>query len=561
MRSLVAITLVLSAAVGVSGYTLRFAQPDGQAMTVIREGESFCLVVHDPEKGACGIASFKADLTVFDLKTGAYIDLEGETFREFGIGSGLFFWVDGGDRKRTVQVGGRKSYSDITEMEHNLGSPLWVDPLAAPSMTGNWEYVDEDVEASLVVGGLMGDLGTSPQAGYPANKRVVRFQYTHYDGDLDEANGSEKAIEGRFENMDTLITIVADQTDRRNIAATQIKILDTISTITVTPARFTYGCGSSCETITVTIHDPDENLDCNKVDAVPFFVFVNPGGFSTDDGNAAPSIDHVTEFCALMTYGGVLGPGQTRWGASLVAGDPIYQPIRWYNIYDAPVPYRLKNISTGNVDPSPTWSRYVDYPNKWLDPEVVAANGVGLGRVLFYAVETGVNTGVFEHKFGNLEQLQRALGFRTFPAGTTIAFYYIDPNDFDDLVMTWAEVGNRPRSQTYATDALGAPVSQVSIGDALYVKVFDADANVQGCCPDEVAVHLCNPHGEDDCEWWFGIPEVGNNSGIFFSQSGMRLLPVWDAVGGYQLVWNSGTFEAYNEDTILIRYNSVKVLP
>ncbi|MEW6216102.1 MAG: hypothetical protein AB1543_00240 [Candidatus Bipolaricaulota bacterium] len=550
MRSLVAITLVLSAAVGVSGYTLRFAQPDGQAMTVIREGESFCLVVHDPEKGACGIASFKADLTVFDLKTGAYIDLEGETFREFGIGSGLFFWVDGGDRKRTVQVGGRKSYSDITEMEHNLGSPLWED--------GNWEYVDEDVEAFLE-GGLMGDLATSADAGHPARKRAARFQYTDYDGNLDGIT-AEKPIEGRFENMDTLIAIVADQTDRRNIAATQIKILDTISTITATPARFTYGCGASCETIAVTIRDPDENLDCNQVDAVPFFVFVNPGGFSTDDEwEVPPTTDHVTEFCSLMTYGGVLGREQFR--GAFGPGDPIFQPIRWYNIYDAPVPYRLKDISTGNVDPSPTWSRYVDYPNKWLDPEVVAANGVGLGRVLFYAVETGVNTGVFEHKFGNLEQLQRALGFRTFPAGTTIAFYYIDPNDFDDLVMTWAEVGNRPRSQTYATDALGTPVSQVSIGDALYVKVFDADANVQGCCPDEVAVHLCNPHGEDDCEWWFGIPEVGNNSGIFFSQSGMRLLPVWDAVGGYQLVWNSGTFEAYNEDTILIRYNSVKVLP
>lgn len=554
MRNSLAITLVLSVAVGASGFTLKFAQSDGQAMTVIREGESFHLVVHAPDKEACGISTFKADVTVFDLKTGAYIDREDETFREFGIGSGLFFWVDEGGRKRAVPVGGRRSYSEVTEMEHSLGSPLWQE--------GNWEYVDEDAEAALGIG-LMGDLATSPQAGYPANKRAVRFQYTHYDGDL-SGNTAEKPIEGRFTNNDTLIAIVADQTDRRNIAATQMKVFSTVATVSVTPTRFAYGCGSSCETITVTIRDPDENLDCNKVDAVPFFVIVNPGGFDTDDGSLDSSTDRVTEFCALMSFGGVLGPGQTRWAGHLVPGDPIYQPIRWYNIYDAPVPYTLKNISTGRLDAAPTWSRYIDYPNNWLDPEVVAAianGGVGLGRVLFYAYETGVNTGLFEHKFGSLDQLQRALGFRTFIPGTTIAFYYIDPNDFSDLTMGWAEVGNRPRSRTYVADANGTPVSVVRIGDALYVKVLDADANKSACCPDEVAVHLCNPHGEDDCEWWFGIPEVGNNSGIFFSQSGMRLLPVWDAVAGYQLVWHSGTFEAYNGDTILIRYNSVKVLP
>lgn len=551
MRNLLAAVVILIAAGSASGFTLKFAYPDGNAMPVIREGEAFALVIHDPDKGACGIASFRADVTVFDLKTGAYIDLSGETFREFGIGSGTFFWVDEGGRKRAVRVGGRKSYSEVTEMEHDLGSPLWQE--------GNWEYVDEDVEASLG-GGLAGDLGTLPQAGYPAQRQVVRFQYTLYDGDVD-GSSAEKEITGRFENMDTLVAIVADETDRRNIAATQIKILDMVSTITVTPARFTYGCGASCETISVTIRDPDENLDCNKIDAVPLFVFVNPGGFDTDDGSVPPETDRVTEFCSLMTYGGVLGRGQTRWGPTLQPGDPIFQPIRWYNIYDAPVPYTLKDISTGRRDAEDTWSRYIDYPNSWLDPELVAHNRVGLGRVLFYAVETGVDTGVFTHAFGNLEQLQRALGFRTFPPGTTIAFCYIDPNDFDDLVMTWAEVGNRPHSRTYLTDAVGTPVSQVRIGDALYVKVLDADANIEACCPDEVAAHLCDPHGEDDCEWWFGIPELGPNSGIFFSQSGMALLPVWDAVAGYQLVWDSRTFEVYNEDTILVRYNSVKVVP
>jgi len=99
--------------------------------------------------------------------------------------------------------------------------------------------------------------------------------------------------------------------------------------------------------------------------------------------------------------------------------------------------------------------------------------------------------------------------------------------------------------------------TQVKIGhQGLYVRVYDADANIEACCCDSVVVHLCDPHNEDDSEYWV-IDEVGPNSGIFASLSGMPLLPVWDAVGGYQLVFDSWTFEAFNEDTIYARYNSV----
>jgi len=541
MKRLVAVILTTVLGMSSFAFTLRFTRPDGTEMIFIREGESFCLVVQDPDKGACGISKFKAAVVIFDIKTGAYIDLPEETFQEFKVGSGIFFWADGAGRKRTVQVGGRKSLTDVTEMEHTLGSSLWQE--------GNWEYVDEDMEASFARG-LMGDFSGT----FPAAKKVVRFQYTHYDADLD-GKSAEAPVSGRFENMDTLIAIVADLSDRRNVAAAQIKIWDTSSALTVSPTPFNYGCRASCETITVTITDPDENLYPDKIEAVPFFVIVNPGGFATDDETKIPpSTDRVTEICSLLTFGGALS--QSR-GSLYGPGDPIFQPIRWYNIYDAPVTYKLKSVSQGKLEDVP--SRYIDYPNSWLDPDVVSANGgIGLGRVLFYAWETGPNTGVFQYKFGSLEQLQRALGFCTFPLGTTIAFHYIDPNDFDDFSLAWAEVGDRPHSRIYITNAQGIPITQIRIGEAIYVKVLDADANIEGCCTDEVTVHLCGPHG--DCEWWFGIPEVGNNTGVFFSQSGMKLLPVWDAVGGYQLVWFSGTFEAYNEDTILVRYNSVKIV-
>ncbi|MBC7109308.1 MAG: hypothetical protein H5T41_11115, partial [Methanomassiliicoccales archaeon] len=53
------------------------------------------------------------------------------------------------------------------------------------------------------------------------------------------------------------------------------------------------------------------------------------------------------------------------------------------------------------------------------------------------------------------------------------------------------------------------------------------------------------------------IDEISNNSGIFFTMSGIRLEPVWDAVNGYQLVFDDWRVQAFNEDTIFVRYNSV----
>jgi len=228
---------------------------------------------------------------------------------------------------------------------------------------------------------------------------------------------------------------------------------------------------------------------------------------------------------------------------------PYNEPIRWYNIYEP--------------------ERYIQYDNAaWWNPGWVAGTAPLL-KAVFFAAETGVNTGVFKLDLGNLEDFQQALwgdvAARNYklPAGTTIAFYYIDPNDFDDMDLATIQIGDRPHSQVFITDANGVPLTEVKLGSGwggLYIRVYDADANVEACCQDKVVVHICDPHNEDDSEYVV-IDEISNNSGIFFTQNGIPLLPVWDAVAGYQLVFDDWKVQAFNEDTIFVRYNSVDYVP
>ena len=77
-------------------------------------------------------------------------------------------------------------------------------------------------------------------------------------------------------------------------------------------------------------------------------------------------------------------------------------------------------------------------------------------------------------------------------------------------------------------------------------------------------MHICDPHEEDDAEWWI-LDETASNSGVFFSNAGMELRPVWDALGvglagywgGYQLQLDNWKLEALNEDSVYVRYNDV----
>ncbi|MEM4531102.1 MAG: hypothetical protein QXY39_04475 [Thermofilaceae archaeon] len=517
-----------------------FADAQGRWLGKVWEGQWVYVAVRDPDKGACGIAEFQADILIFDFKTGAYIERYGETFRELGgIGSGLFFWVTGpgSTSKVAVPIGSRKDFKDIPEGVTHVLQPAGVNLWQG----GAWEYVDEGI---LLAG--------TTNSVYKENLPVLERAYDAYRfGIQDLPSGkpwdrlpwqrravrinleSEKrGVAGRLENMDTLVLIVRDLTNPMNIDQDQLKIIDTVAKITVTPSKVTYDCGTTCRNIVVRIEDRDENLDCNEVEYVPFFVIINPGSWNEDPTTAR-------DFCTLMRHGGVTE-----------AGDRIHEIIRWYNIY---------RISW-KIDENPvSGGRHVDYRDapwaKNLSRQIL--------RAVFFAAETGPNTGIFELNFGNLLDFQEALGLSRgdrLLTGSTIAFYYIDPNDFDDMDLTTMEIGDLPHSQVLLTDAWGHTVEQVRIGwDGLYIRVLDADANINACCQDQVVVHLCDPHGEDDAEY-IVIDEISNNSGIFFTQSGIPIAPVWDAVGGYQLVYDDWRVQVFNEDTIFARYNSVGYL-
>jgi len=524
---------VLSTVAMAATFDAYFADASGNKLGLVQEGDKVYVAVKLPCEGTCGISEFPADITIFDFKTGAYIWVEddpntqayeGAWFRESSIGSGLYFWVTGpgSTSKVVIEVGSRANYNVVPYGQtHVLGSvaPAPQVPItlagrqAGQWEEGAWEYVDEDV-----LGNNAGIANTG-YAAHPQNRLTAR---TDFEG-LDSGPGQVLPVNvaGRLENMDTLILIVSDNLDERNIDQDQIKIIDAPNVLTVTPTSIWYECAGMCENVVVRIEDADENLNPNEVEYVPFFVIVNPGSWN-------PANSQINNFCSLLAYGGY----------DPAAGADLQQPIRWYNIYDEPV--------VVNGVPS----RYIQYPADWLAP------GNVVGRVLFFAAETGPDTGVFEYNFGNVQDFQQALGFRRFDDGTTVAFYYIDPNDFDDMSVVTADVCDMPHSETYIVDVNGTPVDEVRLGGGLYVRVYDADANIDACCQDHVVVHVCDPHNEDDSEYWV-LDEVSNDSGVFATQAGMALLPVWDAVGGYQLVFDDWKLEAFNEDTIYVRYNSV----
>ena len=489
----IGIGLAVALATTAFGFDAYFSDDAGNKVLSIWEGRYVYVAVKDPEKGACGIDQFQADLLIFDFKTGAYIDVRGAWFRELGgIGSGLYFWVDAQNSPNKVQVpvGSRLNYAappaGHVHVLQPAGFALWQD--------GAWEYVDAN----------MPPLGNA----LPATMSVSRINLANFYPE----------IQGRLENMDTLILIVGDLTDERNIDQDQLKIKDTVAKLTVTPAKVVYGC-PGCENIVVRIEDLDENLNCGEIERVPFFVILNPGSWNQDPLTGK-------DFCSLIRYGGVDAQGQG-----------YFDPIRWFNIY--------------NPD------RFIDYADApWWDPA-----WPGVIRAVFFAIETAPDSGVFTFNFGNLEDLQQALGLprdAKLPMGTTIAFYYIDPNDFDDMDLATIVVGDRPHAQVMITNEGGLRFTEpVRIGwGGIYIRVYDADANVNACCQDRVVVHLCDPHNEDDSEYII-IDEISNNSGVFVTQSAIPLLPVWDAVSGYQLVFDDWKLEVFNEDTVFVRYNSV----
>jgi len=262
------------------------------------------------------------------------------------------------------------------------------------------------------------------------------------------------------------------------------------------------------------------------------FIIVNPGSWNPVQTDP----DSPTNFCMLLRTGGV----QTD------TGNVFTEPIRWYNIY--------------NQEQNPDHRYYINY-----DPALFnTTDDHGIAPVLFYAQETGVATGVFQL---NLNSILKDLKFDELYVRDVLVAYYLDPNDFDDFKIATAYIEEHQHSITSFTDSARADKALYWLGrDPVYVQVIDSNANTDPCCPEQVVVHICDPHGEDDSEW-IVLDETSSNSPVFFSNAGMQRWPVWDALGvgigdpdangGFQLVLDNWKLEAFNEDDVYARYNDV----
>jgi hypothetical protein len=505
-------------------------------VTTIQEGDEIRIVVIDNDENTdCDIRDkMSPDLKIMDPKTGAYIvwyaDPEAEDPTEFdyleetGADTGVFVSY------RAFQIGTRESFAAGTPELHTHVVDVPVDGMTDDFMWGHYwyggpayGYADNRgwiAPGPVYVGGLMVPVHWPGKALPPS-------AWTN-------PTGRDEYLIGRFENMDTLVGLYTDPNDPTDIALGLMKIIDVEAAIAWNQEVYKDAQGSA----TITVVDSDENLNCNEVEYVPVFIIVNPGSWNPQDLDGKSP----TNFCMLLKTGGVDSengvPNDAHTHASVYS-----ESIRWYNIYNSQ-----------NTD----FLYYIQY-----DPTQFATTDVdGVTPVLFYAQETGANTGIFQL---NLNNILADLGFQSLNVRDVLVVYYLDPNDFDDFKLATAYIEEKQHSITSFTDENRADKDMFWIGrDPVYVQVIDANANVDPCCPEQVVVHICDPHGEDDAEWLI-LDETSSNSPVFFTFAGTQLWPVWDALGvgladstgGFQLQLDNWKIEAFNEDDIYARYNDV----
>jgi len=537
------------AAVASDGQIYFSADKNGQnRVTNIQEGDEIFIVVIDNDQNIdCDIRDkMSPDLKIMDPKTGAYIvwDAQGgrggiptdyDYLEETGADTGVFVSA------RAFQVGTRYSFA--------AGSPhLFTHVVDVPDANGavddfqwgHYLYMDRDNDGYA---DNRAWAGNSMWSTHPAWLPGL-MDHTAVDRAAppdDHGLGSNEYLIGRFENMDSLIGMYQDPNDATDIAVGMMKIIDVEATISWDQEIYKDGNGAA----TLTVVDPDENLNCNEVEIVPVFVIVNPGSWNpadadinNDEGGQSP-----TNFCMLLRTGGVDGTDGS-------VGQ--LEPIRWYNIYNAHDNAIFSASTRGAAD----GRFYMEYDGTLFD------TAGSYTPVSFYAQETGVNTGVFQL---NLNSILDDLEFNSLRVRDVLVAYYLDPNDFDDFKLSTAYIEEKQHSITAFTDATRAEQDLYWIGrDPVYLQVIDANANVDPCCPEQVVVHICDPHGEDDAEWVL-LDETSSNSPVFFTFSGMQLWPVWDAlgvglsdsIGGFQLRLDNWKLEAFNEDDVYARYNDV----
>jgi len=519
-------------------------------VTMIQEGDEIWIAVYDPDQNKdCDLRDkMSPDVKIMDPKTGAYIVWDGhpeivdpaaialldDFFEETGNDTGLFV------SNRAFKVGEREDF-DVEEENTHV-----VDVDGNDFQWGGYIY---DTEPGVLDTNVVGDdrgwidaTGDFQDGACAVNGVLDEDDAGVLPRAVDPENQQDYLI-GRFENMDTLVGMYQDPNDDTDVAVTMGKIIDTEAVISWDQGIYKDDRG----TATITVVDPDENLDCNEVEYVPVFVIVNPGSWNPVQTNSANS------FCMLKRTGGVDPETNGAEGRGI--------PIRWWNIYHS----HIGAVVLDNNQPDSIGAYYIEYPTT-DDGNVTSfatTDDDGFCRVSFYAEETSVNTGVFQL---NLNHIKVDLGFDELDVRDVLVAYYLDPNDFDDFKLATSYIEESSgASLTSFTDATRGDKALYWIGrDPIYVQVIDANANVDPCCPEQVVVHICDPHEEDDSEYWI-LDETSSNSPVFFSNAGMQLLPVWDALGigladmngGYQLQLDNWKFEVFNEDSVYVRYNDV----
>ncbi|MBU1048655.1 hypothetical protein KKG90_01405, partial [Candidatus Bipolaricaulota bacterium] len=550
--AIAAVTLFTLSAFATDAQIYFSSDKNGQnRVTNIQEGDEIWIVVIDNDQNIdCDIRDkMSPDLKILDPKTGAYIVWDAQGDREGDPWNFDYLEETGADTSvfvsaRAFQVGSRLNFAAGLPWEHTHVVDVPVDKVVDDFQWGHYIYIDGDDDGNADDRGWFGTdalPGTNPHFMFGLMDPTL---YDPVPPTTPEINEDEYLI-GRFENMDTLIGMYQDPNDATDVAIGLMKIIDTEATISWNQEIYKDANGSA----TITIVDPDENLNCNQVEYVPVFIIVNPGSWNPVDGGGIDGGRSPSNFCMLLRTGGVNGNTGTVSNA----------PVRWYNIYNADI-NAAEPIENGSRD----GRYYVEYPTG--DDDNVSlfdtADNDGITPVSFYAQETGVNTGVFQL---NLNSILTDLEFNTLNVRDVLVAYYLDPNDFDDFKLATAYIEERQHSITSFTDENRADKDLFWIGrDPVYIQVIDANANVDPCCPEQVLVHICDPHGEDDAEWLI-LDETSSNSPVFLTFAGTQLWPVWDAlgvgvansIGGFQLQLDNWKIEAFNEDDIYARYNDV----
>jgi hypothetical protein len=621
MAALLLAFLWAAAAVGTEAELYFSADKNGETrVTKIQEGDQIWIVVHDPDEDIdCDVRDkVWTDIKVIDAKTGAHIvwksyvdpfgaDIDGDGKGETEFGQDGYVphkghwpgasagWL-GADyleetnratglfvSERPFQIGTRVDYShDGPGQAHIVGPYDRTDGTGPVTPTdfqwGGYLYaaadkVPEDgvgddrvwvsaLSASIPADPVVPGSGAPGKAvphwvdaletPVPLGAAYLPNGWNEDEDALDEP-GADDYMLGRFENMDTVVGLYVDPNDASDVALTLGKIIDTEAQISWSKEVFP----NSNKAATVTVTDPDENLNCNRVEMVPVFILVNPGSWNWAAGSKLSPAEptSATDFWALNRYGGVVD----------LSGTSAKQSLLWCNVYDSGLTTADVDLrSQGSRQPNAEGTYYVHYPTEEDEMPVsfATATSGGVTRVMFYAVETSPDSGVFEFRMNSIE---RDLGFRELNVRDVVVAYYIDPNDQDDFKLAMAYIGEKNHSSLRFTNSIREDQDVFWIGrDPVYVEVVDSNANVEACCPERVVVQVCDPHEVDDTEWLL-LDEISSDSPVFFSSFGMSLVSVWDALGigdpgahgGYSLRLDNWTLEAFNEDSIYVRYNDV----